>query len=111
MLNEDHLDQLRNAMMDYIDAHGLPTEPAALEWFQLAAREGTDVFDAFAPMYETYFEGNAGPGGIDEWMKWTYNIDITISPSIGGGVYVYFDFDFEDDTGDYSGSRGGRGHI
>lgn len=111
MLNDDHLDQLRDAMMDYIDAHGLPTEPAALEWFQLAAREGTTPFDAFEPMYDAYIAGTIG-FTIDEWMNWTYNFsDISISTSTGGGVYVYFDFDFESEDGNYAGERGGKGHI
>ena len=109
MLNDDHLDQLRDAMMDYIDAHGLPTEREALEWFQSAAREETSVFDAFAPMFDTYSNGLGFT--TDEWMNMTYNIDISISTSIGGGVYVYFDFDFESEDGNYVGSRGGRGHI
>ena len=110
MLNDDHLDQLRDAMLDYIDAHGLPTEREALDWFLSAAREGTTPFDAFEPMFDTYFSGSGG-FTVDEWMNWAYNIDITISPDIGGGVYVYFDFDFSDESGDYQGSRGGRGHI
>ena len=109
MLNDDHLDQLRDAMLDYIDAHGLPTEREALDWFLSAAREDTTPFDAFAPMFDTYAQGMGFT--VDEWMNMTYNIDISISTSIGGGVYVYFDFDFESEDGDYQGSRGGRGHI
>lgn len=109
MLNDDHLDQLRDAMLDYIDAHGLPTEREALEWFQSAASEGITPFDAFAPMFDTYSNGLGFT--TDEWMNMAYNIEISITPDVGGGVYVYFDFDFSDDTGDYQGSRGGRGHI
>lgn len=110
MLNDDHLDQLRDAMLDYIEAHGLPTEREALEWFQSAAREETSVFDAFAPMFDTYFSGSGG-FTTDEWMRMAYNIEISITPDIDGGVYVYFDFDFESEDGNYRGSRGGRGHI
>jgi hypothetical protein len=59
------------------------------------------------PDFETIFGEYFNQGGfsVDEWERMTANIEnISISPW-GDGIWVSFDFEFEDEDGDYSGER------
>ena len=109
-LNEDNLDELRNAAFDYIMEHGLPDEPEARDWIMSLRDEDTTPEEAFAPLFDAYFEGSGG-FSVDQWMDWTQLIDNLTIRQDEDGLWFNFDFDFESDDGEYSGSRGASGHI
>jgi hypothetical protein len=112
MISDDNLRMLRREMIRYGREHGTPTEREARNWFFAVSDPDISPEDAFAPMYDAYFRGSGFD--VDTWMLYTENIEnIRIEKSVGGGVYVHFDFDFDDGSGDegYSGSRHGRGRI
>ena len=58
-----------------------------------------------------YFMGMGG-FSVEEWERMITDIrDISIIEDGQGGIIVEFDFDFESEDGDYSGSRSAKGGV
>ena len=94
--NGDFHDMLVSAAYDYIEEHGLPTNAEDMAWI-------------VEPNYESVMADYiAGSGGwsVNDWLEMIQDIrDVWLEPNDSGGFNVHFDFDFEDESGDYSGSR------
>ncbi len=92
----DFQDLLVTAAYDYITEHGLPTNASDMSW--IADPNYEDIIAAYA----------AGSGGFstDDWLRMIDDIqNVHLEPDGHGGFDVHFDFHFEDESGDYSGSR------
>jgi hypothetical protein len=106
-LSDDNLDDLRSAAFDYVTNYGLPESEEARDWLQSLTSPDITAEQAFTPLYESYFAGT-GQFEIGFWQDITFNLEnITLRPDASGGIYFNFDFDF--DSGDDSPGEGARG--